>query len=145
MTNYSASHPIPSDMKETIENCTVGLGAVGIIGGAIGPHADVAVIAPVWIGMAGALAEQAGSAMDEATLRNLVYATAAGAVGFGVGTKIASTVAGWLLAIPSGGLSLAIGMAGNAALNAKLSHSFGSAVARHFLQTNRVEYGEQRC
>lgn len=142
MAYFSASYPIPSNMTATIEHCTLGLGAVGIVGGAIGPHADVGIIAPVWIGMAAALADQAGVAMNEGTLRKLVYATATGVVGFGVGTKIVSTVAGWLLAIPSGGLSLAIGMAGNAALNAKLTHSFGRAIARYFLQADEIDNGE---
>jgi hypothetical protein len=142
MTIFSASYPIPSNMAETIENSTLGLAGVGIVGGAIGPHADVAIIAPVWIAMAVKLASQAGSAMDKATISKLIYATATGVAGFAAGTKIVSTVAGWLLAIPSGGLSLAIGMVGNAALNAKLTKSFGEALARFFLQTHDVDHGE---
>jgi len=80
--------------------------------------------------------------MDKDTARKLVFATATGVASFGTGAKIAATVAGWLLAIPSGGLSLALGMAGNAALNAKLTHAYGQAVARYFLQTEGFDDGD---
>jgi uncharacterized protein (DUF697 family) len=139
MTTYSASYPVPQHMIDTIENCTAGLGVVGLAGGLMGPGADLVVIAPTWIGMTIALADQAGAAMDKETAKKLVFATATGIGSFAAGTKIAATVAGWLLAIPSAGLSLALCMGGNAALNAKCTHAYGMAVARYFLQTNGLE------
>jgi uncharacterized protein (DUF697 family) len=142
MTTYSASYPIPQDMIETIDNCTAGLGLVGLAGGAIGPGADLVVIAPVWIGMTVALADQAGAAMDKETAKKIVYATATGVGSFVAGTKIAATVAGWLLAIPSAGLSLGLSMAGNALLNGKLTHAYGMAVALYFLQTDGLDDGD---
>jgi uncharacterized protein (DUF697 family) len=129
-------------MMDTIEGCTAGLGAVGLVGGAIGPGADLPIIAPVWIGMTIALADQAGSAMDKETAKKIVYATATGVGSFVAGSKIAATVAGWLFAIPSGGLSLGLCMAGNAFLNGKLTHAYGKAVALYFLQTEGLDDGD---
>jgi uncharacterized protein (DUF697 family) len=142
MTTYSASYPVPQRMIATIENCTVGLGAVGVFGGLFGPGTDLVIIAPTWIGMTIALADQAGVSMDEATAKKLVYATVTGVGSFAAGAKIAATVAGWLLAIPSAGLSLGLSMAGNAALNAKFTHAYGLAIARYFLQTDGLEDGD---
>jgi uncharacterized protein (DUF697 family) len=142
MTMYSASYPVPQGMIDIIENCTAGLGAVGVVGGLVGPGTDLVIIAPTWIGMTIALADQAGAAMDEATAKKLVLATATGVGSFAAGAKIAATVAGWLLAIPSAGLSLGLSMAGNAALNAKFTHAYGMAIARYFLQTDGVEDGD---
>jgi uncharacterized protein (DUF697 family) len=131
---YSASYPIPQKMRDTINNCVGGLGAVGVVGGAIGPGADLVVIAPTWVGMTCTLAAQAGQRMDEDTAKKLAVAVATGAGSFAIGTKIAATVGGWLLALPSGGLSLFLAMAGNAALNAKFTDAYGKSVARYFLQ-----------
>jgi len=142
MTTYSASFPVPSNITEIINGCTAGLGAVGVIGGAIGPGADLAVIGPVWIGMTLAIADAADITMDQNMAKKIVYATATGVGSFAGGAKIASTVAAWLLAIPSAGASLLISMAGNAALNAKLTHAYGMAVARYFLQTDDFDNGD---
>ncbi len=136
---YSASFPIPQNMQDTIDNCTVGLGAVGIVGGIIGPGADLIVIAPTWVGMVVALAEQAGEAMDEATAQKICLAAATGGAAFLAGAKIAATIGAWILAIPSGGASVAVWAVGNAALNAKFTDAFGKATARYFLQTESVE------
>lgn len=136
---YSASFPIPENMKDTINNCTGGLGAVGVVGGAFGPGADLIVIAPTWAGMVVSLAAQAGSSMDAHTAKKLAIAVATGVGSFALGTKVAATAAGWLLAIPSGGLSLVLSMAGNAALNAKFTHAFGTATALYFLQTDDID------
>lgn len=103
--SYSASYPIPENMQNTIDACTAGLGAVGVVGGAIGPGADLVAIAPTWIGMAISLASQAGASMDEHTAKKLAMAVATGVGSFAVGTKIAATVAGWLLALPTAGLA----------------------------------------
>lgn len=142
MTAFSASYPIPSNMIDTIENCTLGLGAVGVVGGAIGPGADLVAIAPTWIGMTIALADQAGHHMQEDTARKIVFAVATGVGSFTAGTKIAATVAGWLFAIPSGGVSLALCMAGNAVLNGKMTHAYGKSVAQYFLQSGPKDDGD---
>ncbi len=137
--SYSASYPIPEDMLETINSCTLGLGAVGIVGGALGPGSDLIIIAPVWAGMVAALAGQAGTSMDEQTAKKLCVAVATGVGTFVAGTKIASTAAAWLLALPTAGASLVANMAANAGLNAILTRKFGRAVALYFLQASKIE------
>jgi|SRR5271166_2029602 len=136
---YSKSYPIPQNMLNTINGCTAGLGVVGIAGGAIGPGADLIVIAPVWTGMVVALAGQAGTSMDNQTAKKLCVAVATGVGTFFAGTKIASTVAAWLLALPTAGLSVIANMGANAALNATLTRAFGRAVALYFLQADKIE------
>jgi uncharacterized protein (DUF697 family) len=136
---YSNSYPIPQHMLDTIGTCTAGLGGVGILGGAIGPGADLVVIAPVWAGMVVRLANQAGRNMDQQTAKKLCMTVATGVGTFVAGTKIASTVAGWLLALPTAGLSVVANMTANAALNAALTRAFGRAVALYFLQTGEIE------
>jgi uncharacterized protein (DUF697 family) len=136
---YSRSYPIPENMLDTITKCTTGLGAVGIVGGAIGPGADLIVIAPVWAGMVVTLANQAGASMDNQTAKKLCVAVATGVGTFVGGAKVASTVASWLFALPTAGLSIAANIAANAALNAALTRAFGRAVALYFLQTHEIE------
>jgi uncharacterized protein (DUF697 family) len=136
---YSASYPIPRNMLNTIEGCAGGLGGVGIFGGLAGPGADLVVIAPVWAGMVVTLAVQAGKNMDKETAKKLTIAVATGVGSFALGTKVGATVLGWLLAIPSAGLSLAASAAANAALNAKFTHAYGKAVALYFLQTDSID------
>src|SRR5271166_2689831 len=127
---YSKSYPIPQNMLNTINGCTAGLGVVGIAGGAIGPGADLMVVA---------LAGQAGTSMDNQTAKKLCVAVATGVGTFFAGTKIASTVAAWLLALPTAGLSVIANMGANAALNATLTRAFGRAVALYFLQADKIE------
>jgi len=126
-------------MRTTITTCTAGLGGVGILGGAIGPGADLAIIAPTWVGMVCTLAAQSGSSMSQHTAKKLAMAVATGCGTFVVGTKIASTVFAWVLALPTAGMSVAANMAANAGLNAKLTHAFGTATARFFLQTSSID------
>lgn len=135
---YSLSFPIPQNMLDTIENCTVGLGGVGIIGGALGPGADLVIIAPTWAGMTIVLADQAGHSMSKQTAKKIAIAVATGVGSFAAGAKIAATVGGWLLALPTAGISLVLSCAGNAALNAKFTDAFGKAVASFFLQTDEI-------
>lgn len=135
MTTYSASYAIPQNMQDTIDNCTLGLGAVGLPAGVIGPGTDLAIIGVVWGGMTVTLAEQAGHVMNQDTAKKIAIAVATGAGAFVAGAKVASTAAGWLLAIPSFGLSVVLSAAGNAALNAAFTKVYGESVARYFLQT----------
>lgn len=134
----SASFPIPDNMLSTIRACTAGLGAVGIGGGLLGPGADLPVIAPTWIGMVATLAAQADLRLEDGAVSRLVMACASGCATFVAGTKTASTVAAWLFSPLTGGSSLALNCAANAALNAKLTHAFGSATARYFLQAEQI-------
>jgi hypothetical protein len=135
----SASYPIPEDMRTTINACAAGLGAVGVIGGLVGPGTDLVAIVPTWVGMVGTLAGQAGTSMDSQTAKKICVAAAMGVGTFVLGTKVASTIGGWLLAPFTGGLSLAANVAANVALNAALTRYFGCAVARYFLQTHKIE------
>ncbi|MFN9030114.1 MAG: hypothetical protein ACK5XM_07870 [Betaproteobacteria bacterium] len=123
-------------MRNTIECCTAGLGVIGPIGGALGPGTDLPVIIPTWVGMVCTLAEQAGHQMDKHTAKKVAMATATGAMSMVAGTKVASTVLGWLLSIPSGGASLLASMAANSAINAKFTHAYGKACALYFLQSD---------
>lgn len=134
-TTYSASYAIPQNMRDTINNCTIGLGVVGIPAGMIGPGTDLAVIAPAWGVMTATLAGQAGHTMNEDTAVKLAVAVATGAGAFVAGSKVASSLLGWLLAIPTVGLSLVAAGAANAALNASFTKVYGESVARYFLQT----------
>jgi len=135
----SASYPIPENMRTTINACTAGLGAAGVIGGLIGPGTDLVPIALTWVGMVVTLADQAGTGMDRQTAKKVCVATAMGVGTFALGTKLASTVGAWLLAPFTGGLSLAANVAANVTLNAALTRYFGCAVARYFLQTEKIE------
>jgi uncharacterized protein (DUF697 family) len=139
MTTYTASFPVPVNIREIINTCTAGLGAVGVVGGAIGPGADLLVIGPVWVGMTVAIADAAGITLGESNAKKIAYAAATGVGSFAGGAKIASTVAGWILALPTAGASLLLCIAGNAALNAKLTHAYGTSVAQYFLQTHDID------
>jgi uncharacterized protein (DUF697 family) len=136
MSKYNAA--IPEDMSRIINNCTAALGGVGLIGGLIGPGADLVVIGPVWIGMTVKLADKAGQSMSEQTAKKLALAVCTGAGAFIGGAKIASTALAWLSAPFTFGASLAINAAANAGLNAAFTRSYGRACARFFLQTNRI-------
>jgi hypothetical protein len=137
--SISASYPIPQNMQDTINGCSAGLGAVGVLGGLIGPGTDLVPIALTWVGMVVTLAEQAGTNMDRQTAKKVCVATAMGIGTFVLGTKVASTIGGWLLAPFTGGLSLFANVTANVALNASLTRYFGRAVARYFLQTEKIE------
>ena len=139
MGRFSSSHEIPENMKDTINACAVGLGFVGIPGGILGPGADLVVIAPTWVGMTVALADQAGHAMSKQTAKKIALAVAAGGGAFAGGTKIASTAIGWLAAPFTLGASLAISAAANAGLNASFTYAYGRAAARYFLQTREID------
>jgi hypothetical protein len=77
--------------------------------------------------------------LDEQTAKKIALAVATSVGSFVAGTKIAAWAFGWILAIPSAGVSLVAGMAGNAALNAKVTNAVGKAVALYFLQTTEIE------
>jgi uncharacterized protein (DUF697 family) len=139
---YSKSYPIPENMLNTINGCTAGLGAAGIVGGVVGPGADTIVIIPVWVGMVIALVGQAGASMDNQTAKKLCMAVLTGVGTFALGTKAASTFAAWLFALPTAGLSLVANAGVNGALNATLTRAFGRAVSRYFLQTHEIENWE---
>lgn len=136
MTKFNAK--IPDDMNRIIDNCTATLGGVGIIGGLIGPGADLIVIGPVWIGMTIKLAEKAGNALSEQKAEKIALAVCTGAGTFIGGAKIASTALAWLSAPFTFGASLAVNAAANAALNAAFTRSYGRACARFFLQTDEI-------
>lgn len=137
--SFSASYPIPEEMLDTVRACTIGLGAVGIPGGVLGPGSDLIVIAPVWAGMVVRLAMQSGHHLSESTAKKLAIVVATGCGSFAFGTKVASTIAAWVLALPTAGMSLAANVTANVALNAKFTHAFGMATARYFLQSESFD------
>lgn len=136
--SISASYPIPRPMLDTIDRCAAGLGLLGVFSGPLGAGTDLAVIAPTWAAMVTALASQAGAHLDRDTAMKLTMVVATGAGTFFAGTKLASSILGWLLAIPSAGVSLVAMAAANAALNVKFTSAFGKATARYFLQADRI-------
>ena len=138
MPKFSASYPIPSEMQAIIDTHTVGLGAVGVLGGIVGPHADLPVIAASWVAMTIDLADKAGHKMDEQAVKKICLAVATGAGTFLAGTKIASTAAGWIGAFFTAGISLVISAGGNAALNAAFTRAYGKSCARYFLQSEKI-------
>ena len=129
---------IPDNMLSVINNCTTGLGIAGIGGGLIGAGTDLIVIAPVWVGMTVNLAEKAGHHMTEQTAKKIALAVCTGAGTFIAGTKIASSVLGWIGAAFTFGASLALSAAANAALNASFTKAYGKAAARFFLKTTQI-------
>lgn len=134
----SASLPIPADIEEMIEEARNINGIAGIPGGLVGNHADLPLIALIWVGLLLAIAERTNIRLDEEGATKIATAVASGVTSFAFGTKAATTVASWLLAIPSAGLSLLLGAGINAGLNWKLTDAFGKAVARYFLQIGAI-------
>lgn len=129
---------VPEEMKSIIDSYTVGLGATGIVGGLIGPGADLIVIAPAWIKMTVDLAKEADEEMSKQTIKKTVLAVITGASAFMAGTKAASTGFAWLTAAFTGGISLAINAAANASLNALFTASYGRAVSKYFLLKREI-------
>lgn len=136
MSKFNAE--IPDDMSRIIDNCTAALGGVGLVGGLIGPGADLAVIAPVWVGMTVKLANKAGQSLSDQTAKKIAMAVCTGAGTFIGGAKVASTVLAWLTAPLTLGASLAVNAGANAALNAAFTRSYGRACARFFLANERI-------
>ena len=129
---------IPKEMQTIVNSYTKGLGATGIVGGLIGPGADLIVIAPAWIKMTIELAKEADEELSEQTIKKIVLAVMTGAGAFMAGTKAASTGLAWVTAIFTGGISLAISAAANAGLNAAFTASYGRAVSRYFLLKRKI-------
>lgn len=142
MASFSASQPIPTNMEDTINTCAIGLGGVGIVGGVIGPGADLIVIAPAWVVMTVKLADQAGQNMDEQTAKKIAIAVATGGGAMVSGSKIAATGLSWLTAPFTLGLSLVVAATANAALNAAFTKAYGRACARYFMQTDEIHSAE---
>lgn len=131
--------PIPEKMKSIIKTCANGLGGVGIFGGLAGPGADLAIIIPTWVGMTMALADEANHTMSTQTAKRIALAVTTGLGAFMGGTKLASTGIAWLTAPFTGGASLAIAAAANAALNLTITRAYGRAVARYFIQVDEID------
>jgi hypothetical protein len=129
---------IPEKMTKIIENCAKGLGGAGVIGGLIGPGADLVAIVPTWVIMTIALAGEAGHTMSNQTAKKLIMAVLTGVGSIMAGTKAASTGIAWLCAPFTFGISLLISAAANAALNASFTYVYGRAVARFFLKTTEI-------
>jgi len=129
----SASYPVPEEMQFSINTCSASLGVVGLTA-ALVPHLDLAIIAPVWLGLTIDLGEKAGVHLEHQMAKKICMAVATGVISYVGGAKLATAIFGWLALIPSAGASLALTTAANVALNAKLTHAYGNAVARYFLQ-----------
>lgn len=136
MAKYNIS--IPDDMMAIINDCTAGLAGVGLVGGAIAPHADLIVIAPVWVNMTIKLADKAGASLSEQTAKKIALAVFAGAGAFVSGVKMASFVFGWVGALFTMGGSVAVSAVANAAINAAFTRSYGRAAAKFFLATDQI-------
>ncbi len=139
MGRISKTHPIPKDMQNIITTHTASLGVVGVGGGLLGPGADLPVIASSWVGMTVQLADEAGHHMKKDTVKKICLAVATGAGSFLAGSKIASTVFGWVTAAFTAGASLVVSAAGNAALNASFTRAYGRACAKYFLQVEEFD------
>ena len=129
---------IPENMQSIVNSYTKGLGATGIVGGLIGPGADLIVIAPAWIKMTIELAKEADEELSEQTIKKIVLAVMTGAGAFMAGTKAASTGLAWITAAFTGGVSLIISAAANASLNAVFTASYGLSVSRYFLLRRKI-------
>ena len=138
MPSIWKNYPISSAMSDTIDCHTAGLGVIGIGGGVLGPGADLPAITGSWVVMTVAPADQAGHNMDKQTARKICMAVCTGAGAFIGGSKIAATAAGWIGALFTGGASLIASAAGNAALNAAFTRSYGRSCARYFAQIEEI-------
>jgi hypothetical protein len=139
MPTYSATYDIPSTLQDTINTHTVGMGGVGIVGGLFGPGFDIPAIAASWVTLTIQIAKETGHDIDADTVKKLTAAVATGAGSFYLGTKVAATAGGWVGAAFTGGLSLLVMAAGNAALNAAFTQAYGKACARYFLQADEID------
>lgn len=139
MASFSSSYVIPDRMEEIIRLHITGNGAVGLVGGIAGPGADLPMIAMSWVGMTITLAEEAGHTMDNQTAKKICLAVATGTSSMITGSKIFAAAAGWIGSVFTGGASLAVASASNAALNAYFTRTYGRACARYFLQTDEID------
>lgn len=139
MPSYSATYKIPNNINNIIDGHALGMGGVGIVGGILGPGTDLPAIAASWVAMTMQIAGEAGHDVDEKMVAKLTAAVATGAGSFYLGSKVAATAGGWIGAAFTGGVSLIFMVAGNVALNAAFTESYGKACARYFLQANEVD------
>ena len=129
---------ITDEMEKIVNYHTAGLGGVGALAGPFGPGTDLPIIGASWVTMTMQLAEEAGHDLDRQTVKKICIAVATGAGSFIAGSKIATTAAGWIAALFTGGASLLVSAAGNAALNAAFTRAYGRACAKYFLQTDEI-------
>lgn len=139
MSKFNSRIPIPDHMNDCIKTTTGILAGVGIPGGLIGPGADWGPIIGLWGTMTINLASEAGHSLNIDTAKKIAFAVATGVGTFLAGAKVTSKVIGWLAAPFTGGLSLAIAVLSNAAMNGSFTWMYGRAVARYFLQTDKVD------
>lgn len=139
MANYKSNQTIPSEMRDLINISTGALGLTGVWGGIAGPGADLPVIIPAWIGMTVGLAGQAELDIDKQTAKKVAMAVCTGAGALMGGTKLAATGIAWLTAPLTLGWSLVASAAANATLNATFTRAYGRAVAKFFLQTEKID------
>ncbi|WP_228126826.1 hypothetical protein [Candidatus Viadribacter manganicus] len=117
---------IPPEMLRVIEGYTHALGAVGIVGGVIGPGADLVVTAPTMTNMFKDLAQRAQRTLSDDDARKIALSVLTASSG-------ASVAAGWLLALPVGGMIL--GAAMNASLSTALMNHAGRSFALYLLNS----------
>jgi len=138
MTENIKSIPISAEINELIEGHAKAMGAVGGVAGPFGAGIDIPVIAADWSVLAVCLANETDLQLDRQAALKLTTAVATGVGAFVAGTKIASTVLGWVLAPLTGFASVAASAAFNGGLNYVLTAAFGRACARYFLQTDEI-------
>jgi hypothetical protein len=133
---------ITSKMESAIDKTAKGLAGVGVIGEAFAPGLDIAVIVPAWTILTIALAVQAGQVMEEQKARRIAMAVCTGVGALVAGTKVASTVIGWLAAPFTFGLSLLVSVSANATLNYTFTKAYGRSAARYFLASGDITDSE---
>jgi len=129
---------IPEAMQSTINFHTESMTWVGGVSGLAGAGADVPLLATSWVTMTIDLAQKAGHSFDSEMAKELtmVVATSIGISAFGM--KAASMAIGWVGAIFTGGISLAVSAGANIALNRSLTRRYGQAAAIYFLETTEI-------
>lgn len=126
-------------MEFAINTCAVSLGGIGLGVGHLGAGVDIGAIATAWTALMTTLAIQAGHSLDNDTIKKLALAVATGVAMFMGGMKAATTIIGWVGAVFTGGASLVISALVNGTLNSTITYSFGRAVARYFLETDKID------
>lgn len=139
MDKKSSDKGIPQGMKDIIKNHTIAMAGTGFVGGVIGAGADLPAIAASWTSMTVKLAAAAGHRLDDQYAKKLALAIVTSVGMFVGGAKAATLIFGWATAVFTGGASLVITVSANAALNGAVTHAYGHAASRYFLEVDQID------
>lgn len=119
---------IPKNMEECVLNHAHLATTIGVVSGPL-PHADIPAMIAIWADMLVKLACMSERKLDTETAKRIGL-TVLVAVGTAqAAIKTVTTIGQWLLAIPSGGLSLLFGSAVNGGIDYATTRVVGMEAA----------------